>query len=96
MTGLPADHPIASITTLSKGRPRAVNLAETRAFQRQAIESTLNALESMHKEVTETKKHAQQRATDRINAKVGVRPCVLAYARSTKTRTISTLASLRA
>jgi hypothetical protein len=32
MTGLPADHPLASITTSSEVRPRAVKLAETRAF----------------------------------------------------------------
>jgi hypothetical protein len=31
MTGLPADHPLASNKTSSYVRPRAVNLAETRA-----------------------------------------------------------------
>jgi hypothetical protein len=53
MTGLPADHPLASISTSSDVRPRAVNLAETRALQHEAIESTLGALDSMHKEVAE-------------------------------------------
>jgi hypothetical protein len=75
MTGLPADLPLASITTSSEVRPRAVKLAETRALQRQAIESTLAALDSMHKEVAEKSSLARQRAIDRINAKVGVRPC---------------------
>jgi hypothetical protein len=53
MTGLPADHPLASITTSSDVLPRAINLAETRALQRQAIDSTLSALDSVHKEVAE-------------------------------------------
>jgi hypothetical protein len=66
MTGLPADHPLASITTLSEVRPRAVKLAETRALQRQAIELTLGALSSMHKEVAEKTSLARQRAIDRM------------------------------
>jgi hypothetical protein len=74
MTGLPADHPLASITNSSDVRPRAINLAETRALQRQAIESTLGALDSMHKQVAEKTSLARQRTIDRINAKVGVRP----------------------
>jgi hypothetical protein len=62
MTGLPADHPLASITTSSDVRPQAVNLAETRALRRQAIDSTLSALDSMHKEVAEKASLARQRA----------------------------------
>jgi hypothetical protein len=75
MTGLSADHPLASITTPSEVRPRAVNLAESRALQRQAIESTLGALDSMHAEVAVKTSLARQRAIDRINAKAVVRLC---------------------
>jgi hypothetical protein len=75
LTGLPADHPLASITTSSVVRRRAVNLAEIRALQRQAIDSTLNALDSVLKESAEKTNLARQRAIDRINAKVGPRQC---------------------
>jgi hypothetical protein len=75
MTGLPADHRLASITTSRNIRPRAVNHAETRTFQRQAIESTLRALDSMQKEVAEKTSLARQRAIDSTKPKVGVRPC---------------------
>jgi hypothetical protein len=63
------------ISNTSEVRPRAVKLAETQALQRQAIESALGALDSIHKDVAEKSSLARQRAIDRINAKVGVRPC---------------------
>ena len=75
MTGLPADTPLASITTSQDEQPRAVDVSGLKALQRRAIDGALSALGAMHKEVKEKQTAARQSKIDAHNKRTHVRPC---------------------
>lgn len=75
MTGLPADTPLASITTSRSERPKSVDLSKLKSLKESEIARTLVALESMHKEVKEKQSAARQSRIDLHNRKTHVRAC---------------------
>jgi hypothetical protein len=75
MTGLPADSPLVTLTLSEGARPLAVNIDALESKHAAIIEATLEALDRVHKDVTENTSAARQRGIDFRNAKVSVQPC---------------------
>lgn len=75
MTGLPTDSPLASNITSDNPMPQAVDIATVYTLRKENLESTLTALETMHKQTADKTNATRQKRIDLLNTCVGVRAC---------------------